>query len=136
MRGAQSLAEASHLGICVHHAQAVVLFFSGKGTTSVKDYTGIPTVQNSQWPPPEQACIARLNLYECCCRARHEDKEWEAEPGSWEDWAASPRLEETLQQQSLVDDSTAEIIDKETEEDFDWRAELLQLEQENRRNEV
>lgn len=36
----------------------------------------------------------------------------------------------------LVDEDTAAIIDEETEDDFDWRAELLQMNQENRRNEV
>lgn len=35
-----------------------------------------------------------------------------------------------------MDADTAAVLDEETEEDFDWRAELMQLEQENKRNEV
>lgn len=89
---------------------------------------------------PQQAC--KLIIQSILCRTQEGDAEW-LDTDEWDyqeadrDWSRTAPNDEAKESTSdLVDNSTAAIIDEQTEENFDWRAELLQMEQENRRNEV
>lgn len=63
---------------------------------------------------------------------REDQSAFEAEHASFSTDNGSEKEGEVIS----LDEDTAAIIDEQTEESFDWRAELMQLEQENRRNEV